>query len=183
MTVNPLSVSPRPEEVDADRPGDEIIAAPEVVLDRAFTVPATPDQVWPWIAQLGKGRAGWYLPRWVEFLIPPKRRALRHIDPTLQQLDPGDVVDDWGGRNATLQTVRHDPPDLALYRSTRGNLQMTWMILLHTELSGGTRVHLRVRMAGIKRRRAAQVGGGLLDLLSVAGLAAGLRERLTAPPD
>jgi len=60
---------------------------------------------------------------------------------------------------------------------------MTWMILLHTELSGGTRVHLRVRMAGIKRRRAAQVGGGLLDLLPVAGLAAGLRERLTAPPD
>jgi len=183
VAVNLLGVGPRPEEVDADRPGDDIIAAPDVVLDRAFTLPVTQDKVWPWIAQLGKGRAGWYLPRSVELLVPRNRRSLRRIDPALQQLQPGDVIGDWGGRNATLQTVRHDPPDLVLYRSTRGDLQLTWMILLRTELSGGTRVHLRLRMAGVKRRRAAQVGGGLLDLLSVAGLAAGLRERLTAPPD
>lgn len=39
-------------------------------------------------------------------------------------------------------------------------------------------MHLRFRMAGVRRVRVAKVGGGLLDLLTVAGLAAGLRERV-----
>lgn len=181
MTVNLLGVSPRPEEVDADRPGDDIIAAPDVVLDRAFTVPAPQEEVWPWIAQLGKGRAGWYLPRWAELLVPRKWRSLRRIDPALQHLHPGDVIGDWGGRHASLQTVVHDAPDLALHRSTRGDMQMSWMILLHSEPGGATRVHLRLRIAGVKLRRLAQAGGGMLDLLTVAGLAAGLRERVTVP--
>ena len=31
-------------------------------MDRAFEVSAPPDVVWPWLVQLGKARAGWYLP-------------------------------------------------------------------------------------------------------------------------
>jgi hypothetical protein len=47
-------------------PGDEIVADPDVVMDRGFGVPAAPEVVWPWLVQLGKARAGWYLPRAVE---------------------------------------------------------------------------------------------------------------------
>ena len=52
--------------------------------------------------------------------------------------------------------------------------------------SDRTRVHLRLRLAGLRRRRLTEYGGGLLDLLTVAGLAAGLRERVvtgTTPDD
>ncbi len=91
------------------------------------------------------------------------------------------MIGDWGGRHASLQTVVNDAPDLALHRSTRGDMQMSWMILLHSEPGGATRVHLRLRIAGVKLRRLAQAGGGMLDLLTVAGLAAGLRERVTVP--
>ena len=42
-------------------------------MARAFTVPAEPATVWPWLVQLGKHRAGWYLPR--------GRRAIRVLDP------------------------------------------------------------------------------------------------------
>ena len=113
----------------------------------------------------------------------PRHQAgsLRRIDPALQHLHPGDVIGDWGGRHASLQTVVNDAPDLALHRSTRGDMQMSWMILLHSEPGGATRVHLRLRIAGVKLRRLAQAGGGMLDLLTVAGLAAGLRERVTVP--
>ncbi len=45
----------------------------------------------------------------------------------------------------------------------------------------GTRVHLRLRLAGPGHRRLVEIGGGLLDLLTIAGLAAGLRERLAEP--
>jgi hypothetical protein len=37
------------------------VDAPDVVMDRAFTLPAAPAQVWPWFNQLGKNRAGWYM--------------------------------------------------------------------------------------------------------------------------
>ena len=47
-----------------------------------------------------------------------------------------------------------------------------------TPENGGTRVHLRLRLAPVKHRRIAEVGGGLFDALTIAGMAAGLRERL-----
>lgn len=176
-----LGVAPRPAEVAVDMPGDDIVAGPDVVMDRGFTIAAPPERVWPWFAQLGKNRAGWYLPGWVETVIPPRRRGLRHLDPALQLLRPGDIIDDWGGADATFEIVTHDAPHTLVHRSTRGKLVLSWAILLTREGSATTRVHLRFRAAGIRHRRLAQYGGGLVDLLSVAGLAAGLRERVTNP--
>src|ERR1700722_5204720 len=51
------------DEKRAARPGDALVAPADVVMDRAFTVPGPVEQVWPWLVQLGKRRAGWYLPR------------------------------------------------------------------------------------------------------------------------
>jgi len=174
-----LGVGAQPAEIAGTAPGDALVPAPDVVMDRGFDLPAEPEQVWPWIAQLGKGRAGWYLPRWIERFVPRRRRALRRIEPSWQHLRPGEVIPDWGGRNATFEIVRHDPPKLLLHRSTRGALQLSWAIILRPTPTG-SRVHLRLRMAGIRHRRLAEIGGGLVDLLTVAALAAGLRERVAA---
>jgi hypothetical protein len=173
-----LRVRPRPAEVAGAVPGDDLVPDADVVLDRAFDLRAPPAVVWPWFAQLGKRRAGWYLPRWAELAVPARRRALRHIDESLQHLRPGDVIPDWGGAHATFEIVTHDAPHVLVHRSTRGTLRLSWAIALHAGPGDGTRVHLRLRLAGVRRRRLAELGGGLLDLLTVAGLAAGLRERV-----
>ena len=81
-----LLVPPTAAERSAALPGDELVAPADVVMDRAFSLPAPPDDVWPWLVQLGKRRAGWYLPRWVERLVPPSRRGLRHLDPAYLDL-------------------------------------------------------------------------------------------------
>lgn len=150
-------------------------------MDRGFDLPATPEKVWPWFNQLGKTRSGWYAPGWIDVLIPRKRRALRHIDADLQGLQVGDVIDDWGGRNATFTIDQHDPPHALVHRSTRGNIAISWAILLRPT-DTGTRVHLRLRIAGTKRRRLVEIMGGAFDLLTISALAAGLRERLTGKP-
>jgi hypothetical protein len=179
-----LGVTPDPTERSMTLAGDELVPAPDVVMDRAFSLAADREAVWPWFAQLGKGRAGWYLPRWIEAMIPRRRRAFRHLDATLQQLRPGDVIDDWGGRDATFEIVRHDPPAAIVHRSRRSAIRLSWTIVLRAEPRPdrvdpeGTRVHLRLRLAGLRRPWLARTGGELLDLLTVAGLAAGLRERL-----
>ena len=41
-------------------PGDDLVPDPIVELTHAVTVDASPEQVWPWLVQLGHGRAGFY---------------------------------------------------------------------------------------------------------------------------
>ena len=150
-------------------------------MDRAFSVAARPADVWPWLVQLGKGRAGWYLTRSVDWFVPPSRRALRTLDTTFQQLREGDVIPDYGGPHETFEVVEVDPPLLLVYRSQRGRTSLSWAITLsEVEATGavGTRVHLRLRLGPVRRVRLARVGGGFVDLLTIAGMAAGLRERL-----
>src|SRR5262249_38262451 len=147
------------------------------VMDRAFTLAAAPHRVWPWFVQLGKRRAGWYLPRWVEWFMPRRRRGLRRLEPTLQGLAVGDVIPDWGGAGASLGLLALDPPKAIVYRSTGGTVNLSWVIALRPE-GPGTRVHLRLRLGPIRRPRLAETVGGLLDVLTIAGLAAGLRERV-----
>ncbi|MDT7744219.1 MAG: hypothetical protein QOE59_3297 [Actinomycetota bacterium] len=174
-------VGARDDEIAAALPGDGIVPDAQVTMDRAFDLPAPPGAVWPWFAQLGKNRAGWYLPAWVERPVPARRRALRRIEPTLQQFVRGDVIDDWGGRDATFTIEIHDPPSTLVHSSRRGALRISWAIVLRPE-GGGSRVHLRFRIAGVRRVWLVRTGGELADLLTVAGLAAGLRERVTARP-
>jgi len=178
MTRPFVSVSPTSEERTAARPGDEIVPHPDVVMDRGFTVGAVPEAVWPWLVQLGKRRAGWYLPRSVERLVPPRRRALRRLDPRWQRLAVGDVIPDYGGPHETFEVAVIVEPRVLVYRSRRGHTNVSWAITL-TPLDGPrTRVHLRLRLAPVRHRRIVEVGGGLFDLLTIAGLAAGLRERV-----
>jgi hypothetical protein len=168
---------PTPAERAATLPGDDLVDPADVVMDRAFSLPAPPDAVWPWVVQLGKRRAGWYLPRWVERFVPQSRRALRRLDAAYLSLQVGDVVPDWGGKDATFTVARLEPGQHLLYTSTRGHTQLTWCLHLAPEGSG-TRMHLRLRLAPVKHRTVAEYGGGLVDRLTVAGLAAGLRERV-----
>jgi hypothetical protein len=41
-------------------PGDSEIKSPIFQATRAVTISASPEDVWPWIAQMGYRRAGWY---------------------------------------------------------------------------------------------------------------------------
>lgn len=168
-----------PAERAASLPGDELVAA-DVVMDRGFSLAAAPGEVWPWLVQLGKQRAGWYLPAVVERCVPRSRRALRHVDPALLEHRVGDVIPDWGGADATFTVAAIEAPRLLLYTSRRGRTDLTWCLHLTPE-SAGTRVHLRLRLGPVRRQRLAEVGGGFVDALTVAGLAAGLRERLERP--
>lgn len=147
-------------------------------MDRAFTVPGTPSDVWPWFVQLGKDRAGWYLPGSVERFVPRRRRALRHIDATLQSLAVGDVIPDWGGKDTTFEVEIMEPPHALVHVSARGRIRLSWAIVLTDAPGSGTRVQLRLRLDGVRRRRLARIGGGFFDWLTIVGLAAGLRERL-----
>ena len=90
-------------------PGDELVPEADMVLDRRAVLDAAPEQVWPWLVQLGKQRAGWYLPSPLERLVPARRRAARQIDPRFQTLAVGDRSArsrTWPGRHWERSTGR-----------------------------------------------------------------------------
>jgi hypothetical protein len=162
------------------RPGDALVEPADVVMDRAFTLQAPREAVWPWLVQLGKGRAGWYLPRGIERFVPGSRRAARSLNPAWLGLRAGDVVPDYGGRNATFQVAQITPPAALVYRSHRGPTSLTWSLSLEPvdDDPGRTRVFLRLRLTPVRHKLLARTAGELMDLLTVAGMAAGLAERL-----
>lgn len=170
-------MSATPAERGRPLPGDGIVPDPDVVMDRGFDLPAPPETVFPWLVQLGKRRGGWYFPRSVERLIPPSRRAIRVIDPRWQGLAVGDVIPDYGGADETFTVEEVEPSRLIVYSSQRGRARVSWV--LHLAPAGtGTRAHLRLRVGPVKHRRLLGTAGDLFDLLTIAGMAAGLRERL-----
>ena len=71
-------------------PGDDLLPAADLVATRAVTIGATPDQVWPWIAQLGQGRGGFYSYDRLENLVGCEIESADRIHPEWQDVSVGD---------------------------------------------------------------------------------------------
>jgi hypothetical protein len=73
------------EEIGAELPGDAAWPNPADVETRAVTIREPPERVWPWVAQIGQDRGGFYSYRWLEDLVgcemPDDRRLLGIPDP------------------------------------------------------------------------------------------------------
>ena len=50
-------------------PGDEVLPDAENMGTKAISIRATPEEIWPWIAQMGVGRAGMYSYDWIDRMI------------------------------------------------------------------------------------------------------------------
>jgi len=95
------------KEASEPLPGDDRTPHPRVQSTRAVTIDAPPEQVWPWLMQMGIGRAGFYTHDWVERLmfraryVEGKHSATR-IHPEIPPLRAGDTIPMGAGAFATV---------------------------------------------------------------------------------
>lgn len=182
-----------PQPRDRSLPGDDVLPHAGLVMDRHLVLAGTPDVVWPWLEQLGKERAGWYLPRAVERAVPRRRRASRSVEPRWLGLAVGDRVPDWGPGDPTFEVAEIDPPRHLVYISERARrprrgvprppVAMTWALVLSGAGVGESALHLRLRLdLGKPPGPVATYVGGGFDLLTVRLLGQGLNERLSERP-
>ena len=74
-------------------PGDELSAGPTFLSTRAITIDASPEVIWPWVLQMGYGRAGFYGYDILENLGSARGiRSAERIVPELQQIAVGDPL-------------------------------------------------------------------------------------------
>lgn len=80
------------EETAEALPGDALILAPRLQATRAIDIAASPDRVWPWIVQMGHGKAGLYSYERLENLIGCDIHNSSTIDERWQRIAVGDRV-------------------------------------------------------------------------------------------
>jgi hypothetical protein len=143
------------EEHNATLAGDDLIPNPDLMATRAITVHAPADQVWPWIAQLGQGRGGFYSYDALENLVGCDIHSADRIVPEWQAINVGDQVNLHPEVGLGV-TVVEQGRALVL----RGGVPMgavpppydtTWAFVLREQPEGTTRLLVRERYAYTQR--------------------------------
>lgn len=131
-----------PEERSRSLPGDELQRAPLLKWDHALTIQAPPEAVWPWIAQMGDRRGGFYTYTFIENLFDPARpyRNAERIVPELQDPQPGERM------TADFLRVREAAAGRYLLVASTPEPFWTWIWNLEPVQGGGTRLHVRLRV-------------------------------------
>lgn len=142
------------EEAALGLPGDELLDRADLQADRAITIAAPPEHVWPWIAQLGQDKGGFYSYAWVENLAGCDIHNAEAIVPAWQNPQVGDPFPLHP--EMVLRLGRVDPGS-ALVATSRGGpspqqvgMDFTWAFVIRpvpgaSDASPGTRLHVRER--------------------------------------
>jgi hypothetical protein len=130
------------EEATTDLPGDELLVDPDVVSTRAIGIDAPSSSIWPWIVQMGPGRAGAYTYDWIENLAGLDMHSADELLPQFQDVSVGDG---WrlGVKGPRLEVARLEPDAALVLRSDDGN--WVWAFVLVPD-GAGTRLLSRNRI-------------------------------------
>jgi len=187
-----------PAERRAPMPGDELVRCPQTVATHAVTIPAPRDQVWPWLAQVGWHRGGWYTARWVDVLMfPDNWPSAKQVLPEYQDIKVGDFIPDGSPDTGCGFVVREvEPRERLVLQSTthlplswrkrgRTRINWTWSFVTRPEQGGrATRLvfRWRARTTPWWLTAAAQVVIVPADYVMSRGMLRGIRKRVMLTP-
>jgi hypothetical protein len=137
------------QEVGDPLAGDDLISNADMLATRAITIHAPADRVWPWIAQLGQGRGGFYSYDWLENLAGCDIHSSDRILLEWQDIKFGDEIR-LAPQVGLVVAFVEQGRSLVL----RGGIPMgkraapydfTWAFALREESDGTTRLLVRER--------------------------------------
>ncbi len=171
------------EEARMRLPGDHLLAFPDMVATRALTIAAPADHVWPWIAQLGQGRGGFYSYDWLENLIGCDIHSTDRIHPEWQDLEVGDQI--HLAPNVALTVAQVQPGralvlhGAAVTRGAAPPYDFTWAFTLHPQPDGSTRLLVRERYRYHRRTAALLIEPvSIISFIMTRAMLRGIRRRV-----
>lgn len=132
------------DEVRRAIPGDSLVQDPFEVTTRAITINAWPAHVWPWLAQMGKGRGGLYSYDWLDRVFgvldgPSSDTVIARF----QTIRAGDTIPVGGSPGWPVAIAW--PNELLLLEVHQSGAHVTWAFLLDPIPPTRTRLIMRVR--------------------------------------
>jgi hypothetical protein len=131
------------EEAARRLPGDDLLEPADIVATRAIEIDAPASAIWPWLVQMGPGRAGAYTYDWIENLFRLNMHSADRIHAEWQDLRIGDVLRGRAGRPGMRVEIL-DAERALSNRSEAGD--WVWTFVLVPE-NGSTRLISRNRIA------------------------------------
>lgn len=127
-------------------PGDTLVPDPIYITTQAATIDAPRTRVWPWLAQMGAGRAGWYS---CDQIDNGGHASAEVLVPEWQRLSPGDLFPALPhARDAFVVAEVADPCSLVLaVPGAHNSTIVSWAFLLEAADRGRTRLVVRGRVA------------------------------------
>jgi hypothetical protein len=135
-------------------PGDERIAQPRWSWTHGIEIDAPPAQVWPWVAQIGADRGGFYSYQWLENLVGCDVNNAETVHPEWE-LREGDTIV-LHPKSLGLPVVQvergrfvlaHGAPDEEAQRSGKPWVAASWLFFLEPLEGDRTRLISRFRSA------------------------------------
>ncbi len=80
------------DEITAVLPGDELVVTGAPRTTRALTIDAPVEMVWPWLAQIGEDRGGFYSYSWLERAAGAQIHNVNRIHSEWQNIRVGDTI-------------------------------------------------------------------------------------------
>ena len=137
------------EEANMAVAGDQLLPDADLTATRAVTVRAAAAGVWPWIAQLGQGRGGFYSYDFLENLVGCDIHSADRIVPEWQAINVGDQVNLHPEVGLLVALV--DPERVLVLRGgvpmgrTPPPYDFTWAFILRPGPAGASRLLVRER--------------------------------------
>lgn len=119
--------------------GDDLCPNARIIATRCITLSAPPGAVFPWLRQMGFGRAGWYSYDWIDNL---GRRSARRVVDEWQNVEVGDPVP---GGPIAFEAAVVEPPNAFVIRIRPGGRIVFVLAYELRDDPGGTRLVTRVR--------------------------------------
>jgi len=141
-----LQIRATPRERARTFPGDNLIPRPIGSVNHAITIRRPPHDVWPWLAQMGAGRGGWYA---YDFIDNGGHPSAERILPEYQNIGVGSVFPALPGATGVFVVAECEPEHslVLVWRLPSGKYQTTWAFALEQPQPGLTRLIVRGRVA------------------------------------
>jgi hypothetical protein len=129
------------EEIQRAMPGDEIVEQPTFNATRAVRIHAPAEKIYPWIVQMGVGRAGWYS---YDVLDNLARKSAETILPEYQNPQVGEVVAMSPDGKQGMRVKDFQPDQWMLWWDPTGDSSWAWQI--YPDGATASRLVTRVRV-------------------------------------
>jgi hypothetical protein len=171
------------EEVARSIPGDDLVPSPSFCATRAITIHGRPEDVWPWLVQIGYGRAGFYGYDLIENLGSSTGvRSAGSILPELQHPKTGDVLPISAVASLVFGSIQ--PDRYLVWRGAATPIDSSFVWALYPIDASHTRLISRIRLRYHWRDRglALDLFTEFADHVAVPKILEGLKGRVEGRP-